>query len=131
LDKNTDESYYLFEQACSQCLNLILIALLTETNNVIQSKKDAQILYIKNIELLVKLILIIGPPIRLFQMFEKTLDIVIKSIDKKVKSKFAIPESLRNDVGESLKTESDILKIQFQIGRDLHENFASLETIRK
>ena len=74
---------------------MTLVALLTRTNSVIKSEKDAQILYEKSIDLLVKLISITGPPTKLLYMLAKTLETALKEHKTDVKADANILSSIK------------------------------------
>ncbi len=131
LDKNTDESQFVFEQAFSHTVNTMLITLLTGTNNLIRSENDAKILYSKNIELLDKLNHIINP-LPTYKTLELKIFKEMKTsklnFDKKIKSKVPISQSEIKHQIESLETEKDILNMQVEISDNLVKTLKDLKT---
>jgi hypothetical protein len=87
----------------------MVITILSKTTKVIQSEKDAQILYTKSIELLLKLLRLLPVPARLYEMFADKL----KSSVDKIKSNLS--KSRPKPIHESLKTQLETAQMQLAL----------------
>ena len=101
---------------CDYALNIMLVSTLIKTYTVIKSEKDAQILYLKNLQLLH---LLLGP----IKDYTGMMDTLVRTLDSSMNKRSAIhkkilgvPKSkINKQVAESLKTELEIERTQKEL----------------
>jgi arginine repressor len=121
LDSGADETFMAFMDTNLYTLNFMLVAILGKIYKVIESEKDAKILYEKNFKLLQRLLGPMSEPRRLMDRVHATLDNRRNKIWLLRKKLVGVPKSKTNKLlNESLNTELEIYEMEHEFSRILY-----------